>query len=197
MNKWASIARLQLLLLGLFLLCLGATQRVYAQPNLSSLGSIQADTSGLAAMQEGLEVLGVNPWRWAGRSSWGAREVSTDSLLRWEHYTDGYTFWAQRRYVIAYELGTVGRPSGHYVQGFGPGDQTVYLEGIDLSNPITGLPELQYVPIYKVSSIQEQSTHRLRSDWRIRDYYLINPISTLNYDESSFTYRNLEFGVGN
>ena len=57
MNKWASIARLQLLLLGLFLLCLGATHRVYAQPNLSGLGSIQADTSGLAAMQEGLEVL--------------------------------------------------------------------------------------------------------------------------------------------
>ena len=196
MNKWASIARVQLLLLGLFLLCVGGTIRVHAQPNLSSLGSIQADTSGLAAMQEGLEVLGVKPWRWVGRSSWGAREVSTDSLLRWEHYTDGHAFWAQRRDVVAYELGTVGRPSGHYVQGFGPGDQTVYLEGIDLSNPITGLPELQYVPIYKVSSIQEQSTHRLRSDWRIRDYYLVKPISTLNYDESSFTYRNLEFGVG-
>ena len=196
MNKWASIARVQLLLLGLFLLCVGGAQRVQAQPNLSGLGSIQADTSGLAAMQEGLEVLGIIPWRWAGRSSWGAREVSTDSLLRWEHYTDGHAFWAQRRDVIAYELGTVGRPSGHYVQGFGPGDQAAYLEGIDLSNPITGLPELQYVPIYKVSSIQEQSTHRLRSDWLVRDYYLVKPISTLNYDESSFTYRNLEFGVG-
>lgn len=196
MNKWASIARVQLLVLGLFLLCVGGANRVHAQPNLSSLGSIQADTTGLAAMQESLEVLGVRPWRWAGRSSWGAREVTTDSLLRWEHYTDGHAFWAQRRDVIAYELGTVGRPAGHYVQGFGPGDQAVYLEGIDLGNPITGLPELQYVPIYKVSSIQEQTTHRLRSDWRIRDYYLIKPISTLNYDESSFTYRNLEFGVG-
>ena len=30
----------------------------------------------------------------------------------------------------------------------------------------------------------------------VRDYYLVKPISTLNYDESSYTFRNLEFGVG-
>ena len=201
MNQWAFIAYVRLLLVGLFFLplgsaLLGSAQRLQAQPNLSGLGSIQADTIGLAAMQEGLEVLGIIPWQWAGRTNWGANEVSTDSLLRWEHYTDGHAFWARRADGIAYEMGTVGRQSGHYVQGYGPGDQVVYLEGIDLSNPITGLPELQYVPIYKVSSIQEQPTHRLRSDWRIRDYYLVKPISTLNYDESSFTFRNLEFGVG-
>ena len=196
MNQWAFIAYVRLLLVGLFFLPLGSAQRLQAQPNLSGLGSIQADTIGLAAMQEGLEVLGIIPWQWAGRTNWGANEVSTDSLLRWEHYTDGHAFWARRADGIAYEMGTVGRQSGHYVQGYGPGDQVVYLEGIDLSNPITGLPELQYVPIYKVSSIQEQPTHRLRSDWRIQDYYLVKPISTLNYDESSFTFRNLEFGVG-
>ena len=196
MNKSASIRRLRLLMLGLFFLHLGADQQIQAQPNISGLGSIQSDTADLAAMQEGLEVLGIIPWRWANRTKWGAWEVATDSLLRWEHYTDGHVLWAQRSDVIAYELGTVGRQSGHYVQGFGPGDQKVYLEGIDLSNPITGLNELQYVPVHKVSSIQELSSHRLRSDWRLRDYYLIKPISTLNYDESSYTYRNLEFGVG-
>lgn len=196
MNKWASIGRLRLVILGLFFLNLGVDQQAQAQPNISGLGSIQADTSDLVAMQEGLEVFGIIPWRWANRTKWGAREVATDSLLRWEHYTDGHVLWAQRSDVIAYELGTVGRQSGHYVQGFGPGDQKVYLEGIDLSNPITGLQELQYVPINKVSSIQELASHRLRSDWRLRDYYLIKPISTLHYDESSYTYRNLEFGVG-
>ena len=86
-------------------------------------------------MQEGLEVLGIIPWQWAGRTNWGANEVSTDSLLRWEHYTDGHAFWAQRSDVIAYEMGTVGRQSGHYVQGFGPGDQKFTWKELILATP--------------------------------------------------------------
>ena len=80
MNQWAFIAYVRLLLVGLFFLpfgsaLLGSAQRLQAQPNLSGLGSIQADTIGLAAMQEGLEVLGIIPWQWAGRTNWGANEV--------------------------------------------------------------------------------------------------------------------------
>ena len=119
MNKLAFIRCLRLLILGLFFLYLGADQQVQAQPNISGLGSIQSDTADLAAMQEGLSA-----WDYplAGPTALAGAGYCFDSLLRWEHYTDGHVLWAQRSDVIAYELGTVGRQA-IMCRGFGPGDR--------------------------------------------------------------------------
>lgn len=179
----------------LFGVLLFSQSLLWAQPNLSSLGSIQADTSmGLSLAEESLEVLGVKPWKWGG--SLGFNPISNDSLLRWEHYGDAHEYMAKRKWSIAQELGTIGRPSGTSIYGFRALDQRHSLEGIPLNNPITGLPELQVIPMYKVSGISEQIGAHLGTEWSIRDYYKLEPISTLNYDESSFNNRNLEFGVG-
>ena len=179
----------------LFGIFLGASTLAWAQPNLSGLGSIQADTSsGLSLSEESLEVLGIKPWKW--RRPLGFNPISNDSLLRWEHYGDAHEYMAKRMGAISQELGTIGRSSGSSMYGFRATNQAHSLEGIPLNNPITGLPELQVIPMYKVSDISEYLAGNLQTQWSIRDYYKLEPISTLNYDESSFNNRNLEFGVG-
>ena len=67
MNQWAFIAYVRYF--WIFFLPLDLHFRIAQRRRRSQFigsGSIQADTIGLAAMQEGLEVLGIIPWQWAG-----------------------------------------------------------------------------------------------------------------------------------
>ena len=159
MNKSASIRRLRLLILGLFFL-FGSGGRInrFRRSLIFGLGKYSIGYSRLSCDARRFGSAWDYPWRWANRTKWGAWEVATDSFCDGSIIPMDTYYGHNAADVIAYELGTVGRQSGHYVQGFGPGDQKVYLEGIDLSNPITGLNELQYVPVHKVSSIHSLLT---------------------------------------
>ncbi len=135
----------------------------------------------------------IVPWEQFKAS--GMEFVSDDSLLRWQIWPNWGDFYAYRKDVISFRQGTIGRYDAFQISGFSPYEQTLNLEGIDLSNPVTGLVNYNYVPHHKIGSLHEQKSANYHSDIELKKYYILEPVSYLNYDEAAYNYRNLEFMV--
>lgn len=123
------------------------------------------------------------------------KQVSNDSLLRWQVWPNWGDYYAYRPDVISFRQGTIGRVDAFQIFGFRPYEQRLSLDGINLSNPITGLINYSYVPHHKVGEVIENKSVSYQSEIRLKKYYLVEPISYMNYDEAKFNYRNLEFSV--
>ncbi|HET8865873.1 MAG TPA: putative porin [Gracilimonas sp.] len=121
--------------------------------------------------------------------------IATDSLLRWQVWPNWGDYQAYRRDVISFRQGTTGRVDAFHINGYGPYEQHLELDGLSLNNPITGLVNYNLVPHRKISKAVESYGGNYESNIRIRDYYIIKPRSYLNYDEANGAYRNLEFMV--
>ena len=178
-----------LFLLAAFLL--GAFVPVQAQPPVGRPGT------GIAGQElekdSTLKAENIRPWEIDYSSA--ETKITTDSLLRWQIWPNFGDFYAYRNDAIAYRQGTIGRQDAFDIAGYSPYEQSLRLEGIDLSNPITGLVNYNYVPHHKIGDIHESKYGGLYSDVRLKRYYIVKPISYLNYDEGKFNYRNLEFMV--
>tara|TARA_Y100001935_G_scaffold238369_1_gene224858 strand:- start:223953 stop:225893 length:1941 start_codon:yes stop_codon:yes gene_type:complete len=135
----------------------------------------------------------VHPWRYD--TAINEKIVTNDSLLRWQIWPNWGDFYAYRREVISSRQGTIGRMDAFYINGYSPYEQRVTVDGIDLSNPLSGLVNYNHVPHHKIGRVTEQMNGLLSTDIRLKNYYLLQPISYLNYDEASDNYRNLEFMV--
>lgn len=132
---------------------------------------------------------------WQQFRSFGMKSITNDSLLRWQIWPNWGEFYAYQKDVISFRQGTTGRLDAFQISGFNPYEQSLSLEGIDLSNPITGLVNYNYIPHHKIESMYEQKSARYKSEIELKKYYIIEPISFLNYDEAKYNYRNLEFMV--
>lgn len=139
------------------------------------------------------EVEEILPWRI--RSQIGHKSLTNDSLLRWQIWPNWGDFIAYRKDVIAYRQGTIGRLDAFEIDGYAPGEQEVSLNGIPLNNPITGIVNYNHIPSNRVGNMTEAKGSVYESNIRLRDFYLIEPLSYLNFDESALDYRNLEFMV--
>ncbi len=139
------------------------------------------------------EVERIKPW--ISYSKAGFNRVITDSLLRWEIWPNWGDYYAYRRDVIAYRQGTIGRLDVFDIDGYDPLEQKITLNGIPLNNPITGYVNYNHIPSNRVAFMDEFKGGNYTSDIRLRDFYLIKPLSYLNFDESGYNYRNLEFMV--
>lgn len=134
----------------------------------------------------------IVPWR---QSDSGFEFITNDSLLRWQIWPNWGDFYAYRKDVISYRQGTTGRVDAYDISGYNPYEQEINLEGIKLSSSITGLINYNYVPHHKIGSVYERMGSSLNSDIELKKYYILQPISYLNYDEAKNNYRNLEFMV--
>ncbi len=132
---------------------------------------------------------------WQQFRSFGMKSITNDSLLRWQIWPNWGEFYAYQKDVISFRQGTTGRFDAFQISGFNPYEQSLSLEGIDLSNPITGLVNYNYIPHHKIESVYEQKSDRYNSEIELKKYYIVEPISFLNYDEAKYNYRNLEFMV--
>ncbi|WP_421774923.1 putative porin [Gracilimonas sp.] len=135
----------------------------------------------------------VSPWREV--RPMGSTQITNDSLMRWQIWPNWGDFQAYRWDVISFRQGTNGRVDAFHINGYHPYEQQLEMEGLSLNNPITGLPNYNLVPHRKIGVASESWEGGYYSDIRLRDYYIIKPISYLNYDEASGSYRNLEFMV--
>ncbi len=135
----------------------------------------------------------VTPWK--ERPALGAETVTNDSLLRWQIWPNWGDFQAYRREVLSFRQGSIGRLDAFHINGYQPNEQQLRLEGLPLNNPITGLVNYNWVPHRKIGRVAESFSGNYLSDIRIRDFYLVKPISYLNYDEAGGNFRNLEFMV--
>lgn len=139
------------------------------------------------------EIESIVPWKII--SEFGHRSVTNDSLLRWEIWPNWGDYFAYRNDVIAYRQGTIGRLDAFDIDGYTPLEQVVSLNGISLNNPVTGYVNYNHIPANRVGFMTENKSSLYNSKLRLRDYYLIEPLSYLNFDESALDYRNLEFMV--
>ena len=149
--------------------------------------------SVLTSQKKKIEVKVVNPWK--DRKPLFYNTITNDSLLRWNIYPNWGDFYAYQNNVISYRQGTIGRTDAFNINGFDQYEQKLWLDDIYLNDPITGLINYNYVPHHKIGELQETYRSSLNSYINIRDYYINEPISYLNFDEASNDYRNLEFLV--
>jgi hypothetical protein len=157
-----------------------------------SLNTTMRDTLSRASEEEP-ESGHVAPWREAINPN--ANIITNDSLLRWQIWPNWGDHQAYRREVISFRQGTIGRVDAFHINGYQPPEQELEMEGISLNDAITGLPNYNLVPHRKIGLVTEGFSGNYQSDIRLKDYYIVKPISYLNYDEADGNYRNLEFMV--
>lgn len=154
---------------------------------------VTKNDSVLSSQKEEVVIKVVKPWK--SRSPFLAKTVTNDSLLRWNIYPNWGDFRAYRSDVISYRQGTIGRTDAFNISGYDQYEQNLWLDDVSLNDPVTGLINYNYVPHHKIGNVQETYRGSLDSYVNIRDYYITEPISYLNFDEASNDYRNLEFFV--
>ena len=184
------------------LLC---AQALYAQDSLRT-DTLKADMSNIRRVQlprhesPGMAAAGdtllfeVQPWQFHKNIGW--QRQSSDSLLRWQLWSNWADRMNRRPGVISYRLGTLGRTDGLQVGVFSPRQQQLNWEDVPMNDPVSGSINWNFIPHHKIESIYSDRTGlQYRTDYYLRQYYLNKPESQLNYDESKANYRNLEFMV--
>lgn len=133
---------------------------------------------------------------WNYRQPEGFETGETDSTLRWKQMLNLFDRFHQKKGAITNRTGTVGRLDGLDLHTFESRHINLEMEGLDLSQPLTGGVDWNRLPVHKLYEFHEAeygATYRSQS--RLRDHYLTEPRTYLNFDESKFNYRSLEFSV--
>lgn len=137
----------------------------------------------------------VNVPVWPASTLPGMQTAATDSTLRWLMALE----WTERLSrvpgSVMYRTGaSVGRPSGIHLDGFETRHQRLYLEQIELTDPVTGQVFWPRVPYHNIRTVQSQrGGTRYETAIHLRDHYLVQPRTYLNFDEGAGNYRHLEF----
>lgn len=152
----------------------------------SAADTLQADSAGVT--------LEVTPWDY--HAPLGAALAASDSTLRWQLWPS-WTYKKNRDPgVISYRLGTIGHTNAQLIDAQEPKYQQLYWEGIRLNDPVSGTVNWNYIPHHRIKTLYEEDrgiTHR--TNFYLREYHLNKPLTQLNYNESSFDTRSLEFVV--
>lgn len=191
----------------LFLFFLGLSLVARAQVDSTASDSIAVDTTGLGinasadtvrtdsvASDSLKKVFKVVPWKY--HRSLGSELISSDSTLRWQIWPD-WTYKKNRDPgVISYRLGTIERNNAFMIDAQEPRYQRLSWEGMNLNDPVSGTLYWNLIPIHKINSFYgEDNGLFYDSNFYLRQYYLNRPLTKLNYEESKFDYRSLEFLV--
>lgn len=143
---------------------------------------------------ESEEIIPVYVWEYDFRPDHIVSE--TDSTLRWVNILNLTDRFARRKGGMTYRTGTTGRLDGVDFHTYENRHFEAEMNGLILNDPLTGAINWNRVPIHKISSLSENSYGAVhRSEIRLRDHYLTQPRTYLNYDEGKFNYRSLEFSV--
>ena len=148
--------------------------------------TLQADTAKV--------IYNVTPWEY--HAPLGAGLAATDSTLRWQIWPS----WMYKKNrdpgVITYRLGTIGRTNAQLLDAHEPKYQQLFWGDIRLNDPVSGTVNWNYIPHHRIKSLYEEQwgvSHQTR--FYLKEYYLNEPLTKLNYDESSYDTRSLEFVV--
>lgn len=137
-------------------------------------------------------IFNVTPWDY--HAPLGADLAATDSTLRWQIWPS-WTYKKNRDPgVISYRMGTIGRSNAQLINAHEPKYQQLFWGDIRLNDPVTGTVNWNYIPHHRIKALYEEQLgidHLTR--FYLKEYYLNKPLTQLNYDESSFEMRSLEF----
>ncbi len=144
--------------------------------------------------EEEEEVVEIFVWNYDGYAGFETSE--SDSTLRWVNMLNLTDRFARRRGGITYRTGTLGRMDWVDYHSYESRHFSAEVNGLQINDPLTGGVNWTRVPIHKITTLEESDfgpIHRTRI--RLRDHYLTQPRTYLNFDESANNYRSLEFSA--
>jgi len=150
------------------------------------------------ALQEEMEeaetdtIIPVSIWEYLPSTGYEVNE--TDSTLRWVNMLNMTDRFAKRPGGISYRTGILSRVDGTDFHTFENRHFRAEMNDLNINDPLTGGINWYRVPVHKIKVLEESdfgAIHRTRI--RLRDHYLTQPRTYLNFDESSENYRSLEF----
>lgn len=170
----------------------------------SPADSISFDTAGIdtvqsmmqqqAAMNQEEEDEPVIIQVWTYEKQPGFETQETDSTLRWVNTLSLTQRFYRYPGAFTYRTGTLGRMDGIQMHTYENRHFQTELDGLQINDPLTGAINWNRVPIHKVNSMNTASYGPdYSTSIRLRDHYLTQPRTYLNFDESTYNYRNLEF----
>lgn len=131
---------------------------------------------------------------WQYQFSPSMDKAESDSTLRWINMVNLFDRFHGAPGAITYRLGTTGRPDALDLHGYETRHLQVELEGLRLNDPLTGSVNWNRIPKRKILNFRESDYGATyRAETRLKDYYLTQPRTYINFDESKFNYRNLDF----
>lgn len=131
---------------------------------------------------------------WNYRNSPGMDVSETDSTLRWVNQVNLFDRFYDERGAITYRLGTSGRMDGVEYHAYESRHMNVVMEGLQLNDPLTGAVDWNRIPIRKINRFEQADYGAMyHSRIQLQDHYLTQPRTYLNFDESKYDYRNLDF----
>jgi hypothetical protein len=134
----------------------------------------------------------VYVWKYKMHQSMDVAE--TDSSLRWINMVNLFDRFYGKRGAITYRTGTAGRPDGLELHSFESRHLNMELEGMSINDPLTGAVHWNRIPIRKIKEYREADYGAsYNGQIRLMDHYLTQPRTYLNFDESKYNYRNLDF----
>lgn len=134
----------------------------------------------------------VHVWTYSTPVAFSVSE--TDSTLRWENYLNIFDRFYKQKGATTYSMGTVGRVDGLELYTFESRHLHLEMEGVQLNDPLTDAVNWNRLPVHKISEMAESNTGATyKSKVSLRDHYLVEPRTYLNFDESKFNNRSLEF----
>jgi len=120
--------------------------------------------------------------------------ADTDSTLRWLDYVNMAERFYRQKGAATYRLGTNGRMDGVEIFASESRHIDLVMEDMRINTPLTGLANWNRLVVHKISEMATSDFGTsYRADVRLRDHYLVEPRTYLNFDESKFNNRSLEF----
>lgn len=145
-------------------------------------------------MQEAEEQIPDTVYVWEQRFPESFEMSETDSTLRWVNLLNLFNKFHKERGAITYRMGTVGRMDAALLHAYSTRHLNLEMEGLNYNDPLTGNVNWNRLPIHKIAGFYEADYGAsYRSRVRLREHYLIQPRTYLNFDESDYDYRSLEF----
>lgn len=172
-----------------------------ALPDTLELETVLPDTlngeteiTDVAEIEEPEELVPVHIWRYDSLP--GFETQLTDSTLRWVNMLSLTNHFSRRPGGITYRTGTLGRMDGIDLHAFENHHFNAVLNGLNINDPLTRAVNWNRLPTHKIMLMDESDYGpSYRTELRLRDHYLVKPRTYLNFDESSHSFRNLEFSA--
>lgn len=140
------------------------------------------------------EVIPDTVFVWEYERMAGTALAESDSTMRWLGYLNLAERFYRERGAQTYRQGTVGRVDGLEIHTYNTRDIKLTMEGLNLNSPLNDAANWNRVAIHKIAEVAERDYGAdYQADVRLKDYYLIEPRTYLNFDESKYNFRSLEF----
>ncbi len=125
--------------------------------------------------------------------SQGYHSVLTDSVLRWEQFSNPSEWYHNRFDAITFRLGMFGRHDYISVDGRNHNQHRFYYEGIPLVNRLTGQTNTNILPWHRIDRVSESKGGQfLHTNFQTQRFYVNRPLTWIHTDISDFNYRNTE-----